>query len=90
MKKPFAAAVLQALAPVFNRILGIEPGHFRSAPSGPKAGAGTARRKAREAAYRKQQAERLKHADNARIPAVLTRQLRRQQQRLAAKGRALI
>ncbi len=73
-------AILAALAAPFNALLGIAPGHFGHAKKNMDPGAGTLRRRIREAAYRAEQAERLKNA----APAQVTRQ----QLRRKAMGRA--
>ena len=65
-------SIMAALAPAFNMLLGIEPGHFgHTRKAGP--GAGTLRSQAREAEHRKLEAERTKNA----APAKVTRQQRR-------------
>lgn len=71
--------VMGMLAPIFNAMLGIEPGHFGSSPRQREPGAGVKRARAREAAQRAAQKERLKHA----APPQVTRQQRRR----AAMGR---
>lgn len=73
-------AILAALAAPFNALLGINPGHFGHAKKSTEIGAGTLRRRIREAAFRAQQEERLKFA----VPAQITRQQRRR----IAMGRA--
>lgn len=67
-------SIMAAMAPAFNMLLGIEPGHFgRSAKTGP--GAGTLRREKREAEYREKEARRTANA----APAKITRQQRRRE-----------
>jgi hypothetical protein len=76
------AAHAAALAIAFNRLLGIKPGFFGSTPRQRAPSAGQQRAVARLAVHRKAQIDRLgDHANKIK----LTRQLRRQMNRIATK-----
>lgn len=72
--------ILGALAPAFNFLLDIEPGHFGATPRSVLPGAGMIRARARETEQRRRQEERLKNAE----PAKVSRQQRRS---FAIRGR---
>lgn len=80
-----SAGLLYSLAAGFNSLMGIKPGHFRSGTDTVAKGEGVQRARAREAAYRKAQAERLANA----APPVETRQQRRRAARIDRKANTM-
>lgn len=73
--------VMHRLAPIFNSLLGIEVGHFGASPRASEPGEGVKRARARLAAHRKAQAERLKDG----MDEVVTRQQSRAEERRLGK-----